>query len=139
MIAILFAAALAQTPGATGITLGAIGRQSLPAHGCAAYLWSAADRRFVAMATADPATLRLSIDGKMVDLARSAQQGSVSLGLASSTSYVADDMSARLEMTIVPRENLTAGAQIPEGSLEISRAGQDGLIVPVAGLVGCTS
>ena len=47
--------------------LGPIGQQALPAKGCAAYLWSTADRQLVAMASVDRATLRVSVGGKTVD------------------------------------------------------------------------
>ncbi|TPG12805.1 hypothetical protein [Sphingomonas oligophenolica] len=143
MIVILLAAMLAQTtpPVVANIPplLGAIGTQSLPKTGCAAFLWSTTDRALVAMAVADPAMLRLSIDGKTVDLARSAQQGAAGLGFGATTSYAADGITARLEMTIVPRENLALGAQVPEASLQVDRAGRDTIIAPVAGLVGCTT
>ncbi|MDQ2893320.1 MAG: hypothetical protein M3R64_09580 [Pseudomonadota bacterium] len=148
MIAILLAAALAQmmpqpatnpSSSLASPPLGAIGRQSLPASGCAAFLWSTADRALVAMAVADPATLRLSIDGKTTDLARSGQQGAEALGFGATTSYAADGIAARLEMTIVSRENLSAGAQVPNASLQLDRAGRDTLIVPVAGLIGCAA
>ena len=40
-------------------------------------------------------------------------------------------------MEVVQQEGLTAGAKVPAGSLQIDRAGQDGIVVPVAGLIGC--
>ena len=139
MIAFLFAAAMVQATPIDGTGLGAIGRQSLPATGCAAYLWSVADRQLVAMAVAAPAMVRLSIDGKTVDFSRTSQQGTTSLGFGTTTGYGAGDVSVRLDMTIVPRENLVAGAQVPAGSLQIDRKGRDTVVVPVAGLVGCAS
>ncbi|MDE0879447.1 MAG: hypothetical protein OSB00_12410 [Sphingomonas bacterium] len=139
MIAILLAAALAQSLPTPPVVLNAIGRQALPQTGCAAYLWNASDRRLIAMASADAATLRVSIGGRTIDLARSAQDGATSLGLAAMTTYTGDGITARLDMTVVPRENLVGGAQVSDGSLEIARGGADSLIVPVAGLVGCTT
>ena len=137
MIAIFLAAVLAQTP--TTFTLDAIGRQSLPRTGCAAFLWNTSDRRLVAMASADASTLRLAIDGRTVDLARTAQDGPLSLGFGKQARYEGAGVSATLDMAVVPRENLVAGAQVPDGSLEVSRAGADTLIVPVAGLIGCST
>jgi hypothetical protein len=138
MIAILLAGLLAQTS-TTSDPLDAIGVQSLPRTGCAAYLWNSNDRKMVAMAVAEPAMLRLAIDGKTIDLARADQTGAVALGLGASITYAGSSVTAKLDMSIVPRENLVAGAQVPEGSLLVDRAGHDTVIVPVAGLVGCAT
>ena len=59
----LQAAAPAAPPIMSGASplLGPIGQQALPTKGCAAYLWSTADRQLVAMASVDRATLRVSV------------------------------------------------------------------------------
>ena len=140
MIALLLAVvaqAASVTPAPATPVLGAIGRQELPAKGCAAYLWSAADRQLVAMATADPATIRIAIGGKTIDLARSGGEGPGKLGFPDAADYRRDDITARLTMEIVQQEGLTAGAKVPTGSLQVDRAGQDGIVIPVAGLIGC--
>jgi hypothetical protein len=142
MIALFFAvAAQAAAPAAPAApsVLGAIGQQRLPAKGCAAYLWNPADRQLVAMAVADPATLRLSIGGKTIDLARSGGEGPGRLGFADAIDYRGGDLSVRLSMEIVQQDGLTAGARVPSGSLQIERPGQDAIAVPVAGLIGCRS
>lgn len=137
MIALLLAIAAQAAP--VPSVLGTIGRQQLPAKGCAAYLWNATDRQLVAMAVADPATLRLSIGGRTVDLVRAATEGNATLGFGASTDYRAEGISARLTMEVVRQEGLTAGAKVPTGSLQVDRPGQDGVIVPVAGLIGCAA
>lgn len=146
MIAPLLALALqAAAPAAPPIVsaaaplLGPIGQQALPTKGCAAYLWSTADRQLVAMASVDRATLRVSVGGKTIDLARSAVSGTASLGFAASTEYRGEGMSARLTMDVVQQEGLTAGARVPSGALQIDRPGADGVVVPVAGLIGCAA
>lgn len=135
MIALLLAVAAQAVPAAP--VLGAIGQQRLPAKGCAAYLWSAIDRQLVAMAVAEPATIRVAIGGKTIDLAKSGGDGAGKLGFADSAEYRSGDLTARLSMAIVQQEGLTAGAKVPIGSLQIDRPGQDGIVVPVAGLIGC--
>ncbi|WP_254604864.1 hypothetical protein [Sphingomonas bacterium] len=117
--------------------LDAIGRQQLPATGCAAYLWSAADRRLVAMASADPATLRVTIDGKPIDLPRTAQRGDGGFGLAASTDYRSGDLAATLDLTVATRGDLKDGATVPQATLRIEQAGRDVLIAPLGGLIGC--
>jgi len=147
MIALLLAVA-AQTsaapatpaaPAAPAGVLGPIGQQQLPAKGCAAYLWNPADRQLVAMAVADPATLRVSLGGRTLDLARSGGDGAGMLGFADAIDYRRDDISARLSLEIVQQDGLTAGARVPSGSLQIERPGQDSVVVPLAGLIGCRS
>ena len=120
-------------------TLGPIGEQSLPARGCAAYLWNAADRQLIAMAVAEPATIRLAIDSKTRDFARASEDGLGTLGFPATTRYAGGDVVATLAMSVVARENLTAGAQVPSGTLTIDQAGHDSVVLPIAGLVGCAS
>ena len=119
-------------------SIGPLPRQALPAKGCAAYLWSAADRSFVAMASAEPASLRISLDGKVIDIARAGEDGAGDYGFAATTRYVAADLSATLAMQIARRADLNAGAAVPTGTLTIARVGQDSVVVPVAGLIGCS-
>lgn len=118
-------------------SLGAIGQQTMPAKGCAAFVWSIADRKLVAMATADPAQIRLSIDGRTVDLARVAEQGEGGLGFGGSIDYAGGDVTVNFEMKIVARRDLTKGAQVTDAVLRVERRGGDALLVPVAGLIGC--
>jgi hypothetical protein len=91
------------------------------------------------MASVDRATLRVSVGGKTLDLARSAVSGTAPLGFAASTEYRGEGMSARLTMDVVQQEGLTAGARVPSGALQIDRPGADGVVVPVAGLIGCAA
>jgi hypothetical protein len=139
MIALLLAVAsqAVAAPVSASPVLGAIGQQQLPAKGCAAYLWSATDRQLVAMATADPATIRVAIGGRTIDLAKSGGDDAGKLGFPDVAEYRGGDVTARLSMDIVQQEGLTAGAKVPTGSLQIDRPGQDGIVVPVAGLIGC--
>lgn len=115
----------------------ALPRQELPARGCAAFLWSREDRQLIAMATADPAGLRVSIGGKVQDLARVAQAGIGGFGFAGTTRYAAGTTSATLDLTIAARADLTQGAAVPDATLTIAREGVDTLVLPVAGLIGC--
>jgi hypothetical protein len=128
------------TPPATidGLPLAVLPKQDLPAKGCAAFLWSASGTRaLIAMATADPAQLRLSIGGAVTDLARDQQQGTGGFGFADTADYKSGDTSATLDMTIVARGDLKDGASVPEGTLRLDRTGQDSVVLPVVGLIGC--
>lgn len=131
-------ALLLAAPAVDGTALGVLARQSLPANGCAAYLFTAdGTRRFVAMAGAEAATLRLVLDGATVDVARGAQSGAGGFGFAASTEYRGAGVVAHLDLTTEQRADLTAGAAIPQAMLRLDREGRDGVAVPLVGLIGC--
>lgn len=121
-----------------GLPLGAIPRQTLPDHGCAAFLWSVGTTRaLIAMASAEPGRLRLSIDGAITDLPRETQQGAAGFGFAETTAYRAGTTSATLVMSVKTRGDLKEGAAVPEATLRLDRDGKDSVVVPVAGMIGC--
>lgn len=118
--------------------LGAIGKQKLPAKGCAAYLWSMdAGRQLVAMATADPAQIRLAIDGKTTDYAIATQSAAIGFGFGGVTVYRGGDVTATLDMTVAVRADISAGATVTSATLRIDRPGRDTVVMPVGGLIGC--
>lgn len=137
---LLLALAAQVTPpaGTGGLPVSALPRQELPARGCAAYLFTRAEKPvFVAMAGADPAQLRVSLSGTVVDVARTAQSGAGGFGFAGVTDYASGDVRATLDMTIETRADLTDGAAVSAATLSIDRTGQDSVVVPLAGIVGC--
>ena len=122
-----------------GLPIGAIPKQDLPVKGCAAFLWTRGpSQAMIAMAIADPATIRLTIDGKVQDFALSAQTGEGGYGFSHITEYKGGDVTATLDMTLVAENNLAGGARIADASLRIDRPGRDTVVVPAGGLVGCT-
>ncbi len=123
-----------------GLPIGAIPKQQLPAKGCAAFLWSMTpSHALIAMADADTATIRLSIGGGQKDFAMTAQNGGGTLGFSQTTTYRGGDLTATLDISITTKADLTAGASIPEGTLRLDQAGKDTVVVPVAGLIGCSA
>jgi hypothetical protein len=121
-----------------GLPIGEIPKQALPAKGCAAFLWGAAgSRALVAMATADPAQLRLSLAGTVTDLSRSAQQGPGGFGFSGVNEYRGGAVTAVLDMTITTRNDLKDGAAVSQATLRVDREGQDSVVLPVVGLIGC--
>ena len=123
-------------PGAS--PLSAIGQQKLPARGCAAYLWTLdVNRQMVAMASADPAQIRLAIDGKVLDFARATQSDPIGFGFGGITQYRRDDVTATLDLAISTRADITAGATVTAATLRIDRPSRDTVVVPVGGFIGC--
>lgn len=123
---------------AAPLTLGTLPRQDLPANGCAAFLWSRTDQpQLVASVTAEPGSLRVSVDGRAIDLPRVAAEGATAKGFASTARYGAGDLSATMALAAVERPDLADGALVQEATLTLTRAGQDTLVVPLGGLIGC--
>lgn len=121
-----------------GLPLDALPKQEMPASGCAAFLWTATEQRtLVAMAVAEPAHLRVSLDGVSVDLPRVAQRGSAAFGLSESSDYASPGIRATLDLRTETRGDLVNGAAIPDGALRLDRDGKDGVVVPITGLIGC--
>lgn len=121
-----------------GLPIGAIGKQAMPAKGCAAYLWTVAGTpQMVAMAGADPAQLRIAVDGVAKDYARSSQSGAGGFGFAGVTEYRGGDVTATVDMTITTRGDMTQGATVAPATLRIERPGHDIVVIPVGGLIGC--
>ena len=91
----------------------------------------------VAMASAEPGQLRLSIDGRPIDLARGEQRGGASFGFAPATRYRSGDVAVALDLTVFADPGLTQGATIPGATLTLTRPGRDDVVLPAAGLIGC--
>ena len=105
-----------------GLPIGALPRQSLPARGCAAYLWSAGvTKALIAMAGADPAQLRLSLNGTITDLPRTAQHGGGLFGLSETNEYATGGITAVLDLAITTRGDVTRGALVPQGTLRLEQ------------------
>ena len=82
---------------------------------------------------------RVSIGGALTDLPRTEQHDAGGFGFAGVTHYQAGDVTAILTMSIETRGDLKDGASVPEATLRIDRTGQDSIVVPLAGLVGCAT
>ncbi|MBS0478000.1 MAG: hypothetical protein JSR79_01715 [Proteobacteria bacterium] len=121
-----------------GLPIGAVPKQDLPAKGCAAFLWTRGpSQAMIAMAVAEPATIRLTIDGKVQDFAMTAQTGAGGYGFSHTAEYKGGDVTATLEMTITNETSLQSGARISDATLSIARPGRDTVVVPAGGLIGC--
>ncbi len=126
------------TGGIDGSPFEPIPRQQLPATGCAAFLWSVGTRHdLVAMASADAGRLRLSIDGRLVDLARADQAGAATFGFAGTSQYRAAGVDVTLAMTVTADPNLSQGGTVPSATLTLVRPDRDSVVLPAAGLIGC--
>jgi hypothetical protein len=138
MIASILMILAQAVPATDGLPIAPLPKQDLPTTGCAAYLFAPGDRPvFLALASADPAQLRVALDGKVIDLPRIAQSGTGGFGFAGTAEYAAGTVKAVLDMKIAPRADLKDGAAVSDATLRIDRDGADSMVVPVAGIVAC--
>ena len=132
------AVAIVPSPLPSDLPIAPLAGQNMPVRGCAAFLFAPGDKPvFLAQAGADPAQLRVSLGGTVTDLPRTAQSGAGSFGFGGTMNYAAGDVTAVLDMTIATRADLKDGAAVKDATLRIERAGQDGVVVPVVGIVAC--
>lgn len=121
-----------------GLPIAALPAQRLPAKGCAAFLWTRTpSMALVAMASTDPASLRLTIDGKVVDLPISAQNGIGGLGYSQITEYRDRGTTATLQIVVKTDASTPKSGSISDATLRIDRAGRPSVVIPVAGAIGC--
>lgn len=121
-----------------GLPISALPPQRLPAKGCAAFLWTRTpSMALVAMASTDPASLRLTIDAKVTDLPISAQNGIGGLGYSQITEYRARGTTATLQIVVKTDAGTPKSGSISDATLRIDRAGQASVVIPVAGAIGC--
>lgn len=121
-----------------GLPIGALPPQALPASGCAAYLFTTgATRAFAAMVSTAPGALTLAPNGAPTALAQTAASGSTGRGFPANATFASGGVSATLALTVIDRADITDGAAVPDATLTLDRAGQDSVVVPLAGLVAC--
>ena len=130
----------AAIPSIDGLPVGGLSPQTLPKQGCAAYLFSTGQTRtLAAVATMEPASLRIALDNAVVDLPRVEASGTQPLNIPSQLRYAAGEISATLDLTVEQRPNLNAGAAVPRAALRVDRTGKDTIVMPLAGLIGCAA
>lgn len=121
-----------------GLPLEALPTQTLASGQCALFLWArTTPPRRVFMALQDPAMARIRIDGRSVDLARTAAEGEGAYGHAPMQRYEGEGITLTMTIQMDARSGLVGGAVVPTGSLEYRDARGWETIIPVAGMVGC--
>ena len=89
------------------------------------------------MALQDPAVARIRIEGRSVDLPRTAAEGESAYGHAPMQRYEGEGITLTMTIQMDARSGLVGGAVIPTGSLEYRDAKGWETVIPVAGMVGC--
>lgn len=121
-----------------GLPLEALPTQTLASGQCGLFLWArTSPPRRVFMALQDPAMARIRIEGRSVDLPRTAAEGESAYGHTPMQRYEGEGIVLTMRIEMDARSGLVGGAVIPTGSLEYRDAKGWETIIPVAGMVGC--
>lgn len=121
-----------------GLPLEALPTQTLASGQCALFLWArTTPPRRVFMALQDPAVARIRIEGRSIDLPRTAAEGESAYGHAPLQRYEGGGITLTMTIQMDARSGLVGGAVIPTGSLEYRDAKGWETVIPVAGMVGC--
>lgn len=121
-----------------GLPLEALPTQTLASGQCALFLWArTTPPRRVFMALQDPAVARIRIDGRSLDLPRTAAEGESAYGHAPVQRYEGEGIILTITIQMDARSGLVGGAVVPTGSMEYRDARGWETIIPVAGMVGC--
>lgn len=134
LIALQLAAAQPTAP-PTGV-LSELPPQTLAPGRCALFLWDKASRQRIAMLSPAPAALRARIDGQVIDLPQASAAGTAVMGFAPTARYRSAARQFDVAISILPTGS--GGAVVREGTLTITEADGSALVVPVAGILGCT-
>ncbi len=135
VIALLIALQLAGAAAPAG-PLAELPPQVLEPGRCALFLWDKSSRQRIVMLSANPAALRGRIDGQMTDLPLASASGTAVMGFAPSARYRSASRQFDVALTILPTGS--GGAVVRDGSLTITEADGSALVIPVAGILGCT-
>lgn len=123
---------------ATGLPLGEARAVQLQSGQCALALWTLdAPATRLAIAVSQPAALRVNIDGRTLDLARSDYQGDPVFGHYPRQSWAGDGIVVTLRTGFSTREGMVGGAVTQDATLSYRGAGGEEVVIPVAGLVAC--
>lgn len=121
-----------------GTPLGTLPRQDLAQGECGLFLWKTGEgARLLLMAKAAPPFARVTLDGRVVDLPRTATGGVAQDWREPVTSYDNGKIRLTLDLVIEQRPGLSGGAVIPSGSVKVDRVSGESFVLPVSGMLAC--
>jgi hypothetical protein len=136
-----FAAPKAQNapaPNDGGVPFGELAPQKLAPGQCALFLWAnTAPARRILMATQNPASARVVMKGKTLDLPLTAWDGEQVMGLYEEQTFTGQGLTLIVRFRAEAPRGLVGGVVARDGSVELK--GIDGweTVVPAAGMIAC--
>ncbi|MBX3479206.1 MAG: hypothetical protein KF842_02320 [Caulobacter sp.] len=121
-----------------GLAFAELPPQELAAGQCALFLWARTSppRRFL-MATQNPASARVSLDGRTLDLPLSAWDGEAVYGVHETQTFAGEGVTLTVRFTAEERKGLVGGLVVPSASVEYRDAAGWETVIPAAGMIAC--
>lgn len=128
----------APAPNDGGVPFGELAPQKLASGQCALFLWAnTAPARRILMATQNPASARVVMKGKTVDLPLTAWDGDQVMGLYEQQTFSGDGLTLTVRFRAEAPRGLVGGVVARDGSVELKDAAGWETVVPAAGMIAC--
>lgn len=123
---------------AGGLPLGEAPAVRLQSGQCALALWTlGAPATRIAIAVSQPASLRVNVNGRGLDLARSDYDGDPVFGHYPRQTWAGDGVLLTLRTGFSTREGMVGGAVTQDATLGYRGPDGEEMVIPVSGLVAC--
>ncbi|NBB14798.1 hypothetical protein GVN21_05395 [Caulobacter sp. SLTY] len=128
----------APAPNDGGVPFQEIAQQQLAPGQCALFLWArTSPARRILMATQNPASARIALKGRTLDLPLTAWDGEAHMGIHEVQTFSANGVTITVRFDGKAREGLVGGLVAENGSVEIRDAEGWETVVPAAGMLAC--
>lgn len=118
--------------------LGSLQSQRLGAGECGMFLWSRAeDRPLIFFSNTKTGDARVMVDGRQQEILRVSGTGEAVAGQQPNQSFLWRDLRFNVAVDFERRRELTRGAVIQRGTLQLQHRDGWEYVVPVGGLVAC--
>lgn len=128
----------APAPNDGGVPFGELAQQKLAPGQCALFLWAnTSPARRILMATQNPASARVVMKGKTIDLPLTAWDGEQVMGLYEQQTFSGEGLTLTVRFRGEAANGLIGGMMARDGSVELKDAAGWETVVPAAGLIAC--
>ncbi len=128
----------APKPNDGGVPFGELAQQQLAPGQCALFLWAkTSPARRILMATLNPASARVVMKGKTLDLPLTAWDGEQVMGLYEEQTFTGQGLTLTVRFHGQAPKGLIDGIVARDGSVELKDAAGWETVVPAAGMIAC--
>lgn len=128
----------APAPNDGGVPFGELAQQQLAPGQCALFLWAnTSPARRILMATQNPASARVVMKGKTLDLPLTAWDGEQVMGLYQEQTFSGEGLTVTVRFRAEAPRGLVGGVVARDGSVELKDATGWETVVPAAGMIAC--
>ena len=128
----------APAPNDGGVPFGELAQQKLAPGQCALFLWAnTSPARRILMATQNPASARVVMKGRTLDLPLTAWDGEQVMGLYEEQTFTGEGLTLTVRFRGETPNGLIGGVVARDGSVELKDATGWETVVPAAGMIAC--